>query len=452
MERGSESNEADRAIEASLKAKDPIELREAAERLGTLLREGPPDLRGALADRLLAILEEDRAGEGKRSALHAMWQLYESLNVLPEPKREAFADRVLVMAQDLGMPGDEWEVLEMPVLEALRALCDHVPSRRDAILDFLFGVTANGIYDLRCLALHALVEVAGSLSPDHFGDLIDRAAEMARSPNESARGAGRSALDMLSESGPEDWRNLARARRKEVAQTLEALLDMPLRELATSFASVPDGEREALYDRLVDRSHDFVWSTYHPISYEPSLDKHPREYEEDEQALLSRLFAVAPDSRRPAALERLFACLFGPMDMDVRTALERIVGILPPSIAEDILNEWPPFGALLDALQRADAAVVASLKNQLRESCRTLLEMGPKETGLALVLGAGMIIFLDDHDDVPLARQLLEGAIRRCESGGAVDPWDTRNQGILHGARLFLEQVLWEIDKTEAAK
>ena len=107
---------------------------------------------------------------------------------------------------------------------------------------------------------------------------------------------------------------------------------------------------------------------------------------------------------------------------------------------------------MLDALQRADTQVAASMKHQLRKSCRTLLETGPEETGLALVLGAGMIIFLNDHDDAPLARQLLEEAVRRCESEGAVDPWDTRNRGILHGAELLLDQVLWELDKTGAAK
>ena len=227
---------------------------------------------------------------------------------------------------------------------------------------------------------------------------------------------------------------------------------MPLRELAESFASVPDGEREDLYDRMVDRSHDFVWSTHDPRSYEPSLDKHPREYEREEQALLGRLFAIAPTSRRPAALARFLESLFGPMGADVRTALARALGTLPSDVAGETPDQWPAFGALLDALQRADPALAATLKDRLRESCRRLLEPGPKETGAALVLGAGTIVSLGEREDLPLARQLLEEAVHRCESGGTVDPWDTRDQGILHGARLLLDQITWELGKAEAAR
>jgi len=500
--------------------------------MGTLLREGPPDCRDALADGLLAILQENQAMAEGRPALYAMWQLYESLNVLPEPKREALVDRVLVMAQDLGAPRDGREVLDMlglllrhgppsrkktlterlakplgdgetyayeraramtvlaeampflaeseqkaitdriikeawgrgggqpvqgvypeAVTEALSALWNHVPSRRDAILDFLLEATASGIYDLRCLALHALVEVAGALTPSRFETLVERAVEMARAPDDQARRAGRFALDRLSESGPEDRRSCVRARRQDVAKTPEALLDMPLQELVRSFTSVPEGERKTLYDRLVALSHDFVWSTYDPLSYEPSLDKHPREYEEDEQALLGRLFAIAPDSRRRAAFARLLSSLFGPIDKEVLTALVTVLGTLPPSLAEDITDQWPAFaGLLVDAAQPADPAVAAPLRNRLRESCRTLLETGPKGPSIALVLGAGAILFLEDHDDLPLARQLLEEAIRRCQSEGVVDPWDTRNRGILHGARLLLDQILWRLGETEAAK
>ena len=187
-------------LEVSRNVKKPRELKEVAEHLGELLRRGLSSWRERIADRLLEIMGEEAAIQLEGlPAIQAMWEVHESLELLYVRTWEAFADRVLTMAQDLGPPRYGRAVLEM--LGGL--LRPGPPSRRDAILEFLFEHTAIGILDHRCLALDTLASVAGSLTPERFDALGDRAMEMAQDLEPQIREAGLSALERLSSPGPE---------------------------------------------------------------------------------------------------------------------------------------------------------------------------------------------------------------------------------------------------------